>query len=188
MRVFLDFVCTFFIFLPFLSCATASLDKHTEGQDLDFLGLKDLMVYPDLKISNFDMKNYEKLRGYHECSFEILKREEDDPVYISETSYKENIDYIKELYFHNKKLYKVVLAYSTAQGSPFKSEMIKYLKKLNVKEKFPLRIRFPAHKTCVESRTWIVIKKDFLDMIIQDRNALITSNRIMEGIVERFSS
>ncbi|UGQ17767.1 hypothetical protein [Borrelia sp. RT1S] len=187
MRVFLGFICVFVIFLFFLSCTTVSLDKPTGGGDLDLLALKDLMVYPELKISNFDMKNYEKLRGQHGCSFEILKREDDNPVYISESSYKGNIDYIKDLYFYNKKLYKVVLAYSTVQGTPFKSEMIKYLKKLNIKEKFPLRIRFPTHKACIESGAWIVIKKDFLDMIIQDRNALIVSNRVMEGIVERFS-
>nr|WKT13859.1 hypothetical protein LKV13_04405 [Borrelia sp. BU AG58] len=187
MRVFVDFICMYVIFLFFLSCSTVPSDNPIKEEGLGLLALKNLMVYPELKISNFDMKNYEKLRGHHRCNFEILKREEEDPVYISESSYRDNVNYIKELYFYNKKLYKIILAYSTAQGSPFKAEMLKHLKKFNVKEKFPLRIRFPTHKTCVKRGSWIVLKKDFLDMIMQDKNSLIFSNQIMEGIVENFS-
>ncbi|AYE37025.1 hypothetical protein DB313_05870 (plasmid) [Borrelia turcica IST7] len=187
MRVLSNFIYIFVIFLFFLSCSTVLLDEPRKEDDPDLLALRNLMVYPELKISNFDMKIYEKLKNYHEHNFEILEREDEDPVYISESSYKENIDYIKELYFYNKKLYKVVLAYSSVQGSPFKSEMLKYLKKHNIKEKFPLRIRFPTYKTCIDGSNWIVLKKDFFDMIMQDKNALLVSNRIMENIVRRFS-
>ncbi|QMU99751.1 hypothetical protein F0310_04890 (plasmid) [Borrelia sp. A-FGy1] len=187
MRLFSNFVYLFIIFLFFLSCSTVLLDGYDKEDDSDLLTLKKLMVYPELKISNFDIKIYEKLKNYHEHNFEILGRENENFVYLSEDSYRENMKYIKELFFYNKKLYKILLAYSLVQGSPFKSEMFKYLKKHNIKENFSLGIRFPTYKICIDGNNWILIKKDFLDMVIQNKNNLFISNRIMENVVKIFS-
>ncbi|WP_445436271.1 hypothetical protein [Candidatus Borreliella tachyglossi] len=186
MRVFLNFVYVFFIFLFFLSCSTVSTDEFVKD-DLDLLVLKTSMIYPELKISDSEINNYKNLSCYHDHNFDILKGDQEDPIYISESSYNNNIEYVKELYLYNKRLYKLILAYSTVQGSSFKFEIFKYLHKHDIKEKFPLRIRFPIDKELVNGSPWVVIGKNYFDILIQDKSALIVANQRMENIIRKFS-
>ncbi|UPA12837.1 hypothetical protein [Borrelia venezuelensis] len=185
MRIFLS-SCVFFIFIFLLSCSTILLYESGEGYNLDLLALKALMIYPELRISKSDLSKYTNFNDSN-CSFDIWKGEQKGSVYISESSYNNNIAYIKSLYLYNKRLYKVILAYSVVQGLSFKSEVLRYLDDHNIKEKFPLRINFPYYKIDVDNRSWIVLKKDFLDMIIQDKNALIFAKRKLENILKSFS-
>lgn len=186
MRVFLDF-CVFFIFLFFVSCSTIFLNDSEKGDNLDLLALKALMIYPELKISNSDLKRYANLSDSSKHSFDILKGEQETSVYISESSYNDNIEYIKSLYLYNKRLYKFILAYSVVQGSSFKSEVLRYLDNHNIKEKFPLRINFPSHKIYMDNGSWIVLRKIFLDILIQDKKALIVAKQKLENMLESFS-
>ncbi|WP_247068184.1 hypothetical protein bpuCAU1_001440 (plasmid) [Borrelia puertoricensis] len=162
------------------------MDESGEGDNLDLLTLKALMMYPELRISKSDLSRYTNFND-SKCSFDILKGEQKDSVYISESSYNNNIAYIKSLYLYNKRLYKVILAYSVVQGLSFKSEVLMYLDDHNIQEKFPLRINFPYHKIDIDNRSWIVLRKDFLDILIQDKNALISARRKLENILKSFS-
>ncbi|UPA11539.1 hypothetical protein bpSLO_001399 (plasmid) [Borrelia parkeri] len=185
MRIFLN-SCVFFIFIFLLSCSTILLDESGEGDNLDLLALKALMIYPGLRISKSDLSKYTSFND-SKCSFDILKVEQKGSVYISESSYNNNIAYIKSLYLYNKRLYKVILAYSVVQGLSFKSEVLRFLDDHNIKEKFPLRINFPYYKIDMDNRSWIVLRKDFLDILIQDKNALIFAKRKLENILKSFS-
>ncbi|AHH09011.1 hypothetical protein baBA2_000899 (plasmid) [Borrelia anserina] len=184
MRFFLDF-CVFFILL-FLSCSTILLDESSEGNHLDLLALKALMAYPELKISNSVLKKYANLNDSFKHNFDILKGDQESLVYISESSYNDNIEYIKALYLYNQRLYKIILAYSIVQGESFKFEVLRYLNN-NIKEKFPLRINFPSYSICIDDRLWIVVRKIFFHMLVQDKNALIIAKRKLESILESFS-
>ncbi|WP_024653042.1 hypothetical protein [Borrelia persica] len=187
MRLFLNF-CMLFVFLLFLSCYTVLLDEFNNNDDFNLLALKELMVYPELKISNVDLKKYAILNDLSKHNFDFLKGDQDDFVSISESSYNNNIEYIKKLYLYNKKLYKIILAYSVIQGSSFKAEILRYFDKHNIKEKFPLRINIPFYKTNIGNKSWVMIKKIFLDMLIQDKKSLFVAKLKLENVFKSFST
>ncbi|WP_241766575.1 hypothetical protein [Borrelia coriaceae] len=155
---------------------------------MDLIALKALMLYPKLKISNSDLRKYTDLSDSSEHSFDILEGNQENEVYISEPSYNDNIEYIKHLYLYNKRLYKIILAYSIVQGLSFKTEVLKYLDKHNIKEKFPLRIKFPFSRVYMDNKSWIVLKKIFFDMIIQDKKSLSVAKRKLENMLKSFSN
>ncbi|QTL84139.1 hypothetical protein bmLB2001_001114 (plasmid) [Borrelia miyamotoi] len=187
MRIFLGFIYIFYLLLFFLSCSSIFLYESEKGNNLDVLALKALMVYPDLKISISEIEKYSNFNDSHKCDFDLLKRGQENLVYISESSYNNNIEYIKKLYLYNKRLYKIILAYSLVQGLPFKSEILRYLNNNNIKEKFPLRINFPFSVTYIENKYWVVLEKNFLDRLIQDKSDLIIAKQKMEIMLEYFA-
>ncbi len=86
------------------------------------------MNYPDLKISNFKTKDYEHL--YYSSDFESLSDTKDSAyIYVDESSFNNNINFIKDLFIYNKKLYRILIAYSLTQGASFKAEVLSYLEK-----------------------------------------------------------
>ncbi|ACH93943.1 putative lipoprotein (plasmid) [Borrelia duttonii Ly] len=186
MRIFLNFYI-FFIFLFFLSCYTVLLDEFDSNDDFNFLTLRELMAYPELRISGIDLKKYAVLNDLYNNNFEFIKGDQEGFVSISDSSYNSNIEYIKKLYLYNKKLYKIIVAYSIVQGSSFKSEILKYFDRHNIKEKFPLRINVPFYRTNIGNKSWVVIKKNFLDMLIQDKRSLFVAKRKLENMLEIFS-
>ncbi|QBK63707.1 hypothetical protein [Borrelia miyamotoi] len=187
MRIFLGFIYIFSLLLFFLSCSSIFLYESEKGNSLNVLALKALMVYPDLKISISDIEKYSNFNDSHKCDFDFLKRGHENMVYISESSYNNNIEYIKKLYLYNKILYRVILAYSLVQGLPFKSEILRYLNNNNIKEKFPLRIKFPFSVTYIENKYWVVLEKNFLDLLIQDKSDLMIAKQKMEIILKYFA-
>ncbi|QFP48523.2 hypothetical protein O5404_06285 (plasmid) [Borrelia miyamotoi] len=151
------------------------------------MALKALMVYPDLKISISEIEKYSNFNDFHKCDFDLLNRGQANLVYISESSYNNNIEYIKKLYLYNKRLYKVILAYSLVQGLPFKSEILRYLNNNDIKEKFSLRINFPFSVVYIENKYWVVLEKNFLDLLIQYKSDLIIAKQKMGIMLEYFA-
>ena len=187
MRVSLGCIYRCFIFLFFFSCASIFVNKSLEKNSLNILALKSLMAYPELKISNSEIEKYSNFNKSNQYDFDILKTLEKNLVYISESSYDDNIKYMKKLSSYNKILYKVILAYSLVQGLPFQSEILSYLNNHNIREKFSLRINFPFSIKNIENKHWVMLDRNFFDIIVQDKSALIIAKQKMESILKSFS-
>ncbi|AJA90670.1 hypothetical protein OY14_04280 (plasmid) [Borreliella chilensis] len=172
-------------FLLFYSCSTISLVKIPEKDKIDLTVLKSLMNYPDLKISNFKIKDYEHL--YRSSEFESFN-DTQNSVYVSidEPTFNSKINLIKNLFIYNKKLYRILIAYSLTQGASFKEEVLSYLEKQKIVRNFSLKINFPTAKKFIDNKYWVVIAKNHLDVLIKSKNYLILANAKMEYILKNF--
>ncbi|WPM06319.1 hypothetical protein QIA41_04380 (plasmid) [Borreliella sinica] len=174
-------------FLLLYSCSTISLVKIPETDKINLAVLTSLMNYPDLKISNFKTQNYEHL--YHGPNFESLNDTKNSTyIYVDESNFNSNINFIKDLFIYNKKLYGILIAYSTTQGASFNAEVLSYLEKQKIMKNFPLKINFPTDKKFMNNKYWIVIAKNHLDSLIKSKDYLISANVKMEYILKKFST
>ncbi|WP_424632702.1 hypothetical protein [Borreliella lusitaniae] len=174
-------------FLLIYGCTTISLVKIPEKDRANLAVLTSLMNYPNLKISNFKTKDYEYL--YHFSDFESLNNiKNNDYIYVAESNFNNNINFIKDLFIYNKKLYSILIAYSVTQGAAFKAEVLSYLEKQKIVKDFPLKINFPTVKKFMDNKDWIVIAKNYLDSLIKSKNYLVLANLKMEYILKKFSA
>ncbi|MCD2332626.1 hypothetical protein [Borreliella americana] len=173
-------------FLLFYSCSTVSLLKIPEKDKINLTILSSLMNYPDLKISNFKIKDYEHL--HHLYNFESLNDAKNNSayIYVDESNFNNNIDFIKDLFIYNKKLYRILIAYGLTQGASFKAEVLSYFEKQKIMKNFSLKINFPTTKKFMDNKYWIVIAKNHLDSLIKSKNYLILANVKMEYILKKF--
>ncbi|SCW40713.1 hypothetical protein [Borreliella japonica] len=173
-------------FLLFYSCSTISLVEIPEKDKIDLTVLTSLMYYPDLKISNFKIKDYEHL--YRSSDFESLNDiQNSNYIYVAESNFNSNINFIKDLFIYNRKLYRILIAYSLTQGASFKAEVLSYLEKQKIMENFSLKINFPTAKKFMNNKYWIVIAKNHLDSLIKSKDYLVLANVKMEYILKKFS-
>ncbi|WKC74745.1 hypothetical protein QIA36_00125 (plasmid) [Borreliella yangtzensis] len=174
----------YFLFL--CGCSTISLVKIPEKDKINLAVLTSLMNYPDLKISNFKTEDYKHL--YRSFDFERLKDVKNSAyVYVDEPNYNSNINFIKDLFIYNKKLYGILIAYSSTQGAAFKAEVLSYLEKQKILKNFSLKINFPTTKKFMDNKYWIVIAKKHLDSLIKSKDYLVLANVKMEYILKKFS-
>ncbi|AIJ30196.1 hypothetical protein [Borreliella valaisiana] len=173
-------------FLLLCGCSTIPLVKIPEEDKINLTVLTSLMNYPNLKISNFKTKDYEHL--YRSSDFESLNDTKNSGyVYVDEPNFNSNINYIKDLFIYNKKLYGILIAYSLTQGASFKAEVLSYLEKQKILKNFSLKINFPTTKKFMDNKYWIVIAKKHLDSLIKSKDYLVLSNVKMEYILKKFS-
>ncbi|OJH14686.1 hypothetical protein ER70_07185, partial (plasmid) [Borreliella bissettiae] len=96
-------------FILFCGCSTVSLVKIPEKDKINLAALSSLMNYPDLKISNFKIKAHEHL--HHLFDFESLGDAKNSAyIYVDESNFNNNINFIKDLFIYNKKLYRILIA------------------------------------------------------------------------------
>ncbi|MBB6031993.1 hypothetical protein HNR35_000996 [Borreliella spielmanii] len=173
-----------FYFLLY-GCSTISLVKIPEKDKINLTVLTSLMNYPDLKISNFKIKDYEHL--HRSSNFEILNNIKNSSyIYIDESNYNSNINLIKDLFIYNKRLYGILIAYSLTQGASFKAEVLSYLEKQKIMKNFLLKINFPTAKKFIDNKYWIIIAKTHLDSLIKSKDYLLLANVKMEYILKKF--
>lgn len=172
-------------FLLFYGCSTISLVKIPEEDKINLTALSSLMNYPDLKISNFKIKNHEHL--HHSSDFESLNAAKNSAyIYVDESNFNNNISFIKDLFIYNKKLYRILIAYSLTQGASFNAEVLSYLEKQKIMKNFSLKINFPTAKKFMYNKYWIVIAKSHLNSLIKSKNYLVLANAKMEYILKKF--
>ncbi|QFI15058.1 hypothetical protein QIA37_00120 (plasmid) [Borrelia sp. CA_690] len=172
-------------FLLFYACSTVSLAQIPEKDKINLTLLTSLMNYPNLKIANFKIKDYEHL--YRSFDFEGLQDAKNSAyVYVVESNFNSNINFIKDLFIYNKKLYRILIAYSLTQGASFKTEILSYLEKQKIMENFPLKINFPTTKKFMDNKHWIVIAKTHLDYLIKSKDYLLLANVKIEYILKKF--
>ncbi|ATH10421.1 hypothetical protein CV643_05325 [Borreliella burgdorferi] len=172
-------------FLLFYGCSTISLVKIPEKDKINLTVLSSLMNYPDLKISNFKIKDHEHL--HYSSDFESLSDTKNSAyIYVDESSFNNNINFIKDLFIYNKKLYRILIAYSLTQGASFKAEVLSYLEKQKIMKNFSLKINFPTAKKFMDNKYWIVIAKNHLDSLVKSKNYLVLANVKMEYILKKF--
>ncbi|WNY60609.1 hypothetical protein QIA03_03900 (plasmid) [Borreliella bissettiae] len=172
-------------FILFCGCSTVSLVKIPEKDKINLAALSSLMNYPDLKISNFKIKDYEHLQ--HLFDFESLSDSKNSMyIYVDESNFNNNINFIKDLFIYNKKLYRILIAYSSAQGASFKAEVLSYLEKQKIMKNFSLKINFPTAKKFMDNKYWVVIAKNHLDSLIKSKDYLVLANLKMEYILKKF--
>ncbi|WKC78411.1 hypothetical protein QIA30_00145 (plasmid) [Borreliella turdi] len=177
-------ISIYFLFL--YGCSTISLVTIPEKDEINLAVLTSLMNYPDLKISNFKIKDYEHLHRLSD--FESLNDIKNSVyIYIDESNFNSNIDFIKELFIYNKKLYSILIAYSSTQGASFKAEVLSYLERQKIMKNFSLKINFPTTKKFMNNKYWIVIAKTHLDSLIKSKYYLALANVKMEYILKKFS-
>lgn len=174
-------------FLLLWGCSTISLAKIPEKDKINLTVLTSLMNYPDLKISNFKIKDYEYL--YRSSDFESLNNIKDSAyVCIDESNFNSNINLIKDLFIYNKRLYGILIAYSLTQGASFKAEVLSYLEKQRIMKNFSLKINFPTAKKFMDNKYCVIIAKTHLDSLIKSKNYLVLANVKMEYILKKFST
>lgn len=172
-------------FLLLCGCSTISLVKIPEKDKINLTTLTSLMNYPDLKIANFKIKDYEHL--YSSSDFESLDDVKNSAyIYVAESNFNSNINLIKDLFIYNKKLYGILIAYSLTQGASFKAEVLSYFEKQKIMKNFSLKINFPTAKKFMDNKYWIVIAKNHLDSLIKSKDYLVLANVKMEYILKKF--
>ncbi len=88
-------------FLLLCGCSTISLVKIPEKDKINLTTLTSLMNYPELKIANFKIKDYEHL--YSASDFESLDDVKNSAyIYVAESNFNNNINLIKDLFIYNK--------------------------------------------------------------------------------------